>query len=206
MSYSILRDEEYDCLSRLSLDGKILDIGGSKKSGYHELIKGNHSFTVVNIDEKCEPDVNADVEKPFPFGEGTFDHSICLNVYEHVFEFEHVFSEQLRCIRQGGKIVIAAPFMHFIHASPDDYLRFTSSTYYRLAKKYGAKIEQIDPLGYGLFSLFFQLVGGRLPTRWLEKSFQRICVRFDQLLNRFSPKYRVLTKKIPLGYFVIFEK
>ena len=41
---SFFRREEYKALAQLSIDGKILDVGGSKKSGYHELIKGNHTI------------------------------------------------------------------------------------------------------------------------------------------------------------------
>lgn len=37
---SILRDCQYKHLRDLILNGSILDLGGSKKSKYHELVKG----------------------------------------------------------------------------------------------------------------------------------------------------------------------
>lgn len=206
MGHSIIRNDEYRSLSALTLSGKILDVGGSRKSGYHEIIKGEHTFTVINIDKDCEPDFFVNVEEAFPFEDNSFDHAVCLNVLEHVFEFQHVFSEQVRCVKKGGKIVVAAPFMHFIHGSPDDYLRYTASSYARLADKYKLKIDSLQPLGYGLFSLLFQFTGGSISFKPLRSVFQGICLFADKLLNKISKKYRNLTARIPLGYFVVFEK
>lgn len=206
INYSIIRIAEYGHLSRLILDGNILDVGGSKKSGYHELIQGSHAYTVINIEEKCEPDLFVDIEKKFPFNDEAYDHAICLNVMEHIFEFENAFSEQVRCIKKGGKIVLAVPFMHYIHGSPDDYLRYTASSYRRLAEKYNVEIEEIYPLGEGLFSLIFQLIGGSLPTNFLRQALRKFAVFSDRILNKISKRYKKLTERIPLGYFVIFVK
>lgn len=204
--HSVIRGHEYELLNRLSLDGKVLDVGGSRKSGYHELIKGNHSFYVINIDESCQPDEFVDIEKTFPFEEGKFDHAICMNVLEHVFEFENVFKETVRSIKSGGRFVIAAPYMHHIHGSPDDYLRYTNSAYRRLSEKYGCEIEEIVPLGYGFFSLGFQCIGGAIPTTFLQALTKKVSVSLDKLLNRVSKKYKKLSERIPLGYYVIYVK
>ena len=67
MKYSLLRKEEYYQLSNLVLDGVVLDVGGSKKSEYHALIKGNNSFHIINLDQTCEPDTYVDIEKTFPY-------------------------------------------------------------------------------------------------------------------------------------------
>ncbi len=206
MNYSIIRNEEYRLIGELQLEGSILDVGGSKRSGYHKLIKGEHSFTVINIDNACEPDFFVDIEKRFPFEDASYDHAICLNVMEHVFEFENVFSEQVRCVKNGGKIVIAAPFMYHIHGSPDDYLRYTVSAYRRLAEKYALSVENIYPLGFGPLSLFFQLIRNAVPTNFLRNSLQKIVVSLDRSLNKISRKYRSLTEKIPLGYLVVYSK
>lgn len=204
--YSIVRGEEYDNLLKISLEGTILDVGGSKKSGYHELIQGKNKFIVINLDENCEPDYFVDIEKEYPFENNQFDHAICLNVLEHVYEFENTFSEQVRCVKSGGKIIIATPFMHHIHASPDDFLRYTDSAFKRMAKKNNCKIELIAPMGNGLFSLLFQSIGGSIPTTVLQALSKKICVGLDWFLNKISKRYRRLSSRIPLGYFVILEK
>jgi SAM-dependent methyltransferase len=204
--YSIIRGQEYENLTKLKLDGRILDVGGSKKSGYHELIKGDNSFTVINISDNAEPDFFVDIEKRFPFDDNSFDHAICLNVLEHIYEFENAFSEQVRCVREGGTIVIATPFMHHIHASPDDYLRYTESAFRRMSDKFGCEIVQIKQLGDGFFSLCFQSIGGSIPTTFLQLSFKIMAINLDNFFNKLSRKYRKLTSRLPLGYFVVMIK
>ncbi len=204
--YSVIRGHEYEILEQKTLHGEILDVGGSRRSGYHQLIKGDNKFYVINIDESCEPDEFVDIEKDFPFESNRFDNAICFNVIEHVFEFENVFRETLRCVKPGGKLLIAAPFMHHVHGSPDDFLRYTDSSYRRLAEKYNCEILQITPLGYGFFSLGFQCAGGAIPTKTLQAAFKFIAVTLDKTFNKMSRKYRTLTERLPLGYFVEFKK
>ncbi len=206
MGHSILREAEYDELSKVELNGAILDVGGSKKSGYNKKVKGQNSWHVVNLDENCEPDTFVDLEKKFPFENGSFDHVVCLNVLEHLFEFENAFRESLRCIKVGGKIVIATPFVHHIHGSPDDYLRYTKSAFFKLSEKYDCKLIYIKPLGYGLFSLIFQTAGGVIRINFLKEFFKSISINLDKVLLKIVKKYSKLTQTIPLGYFVIFEK
>ena len=203
---SIFREQEYKLVSQLNLKGKILDVGGNSKSGYHELIKGEHEFTVINLDPVCEPNFFVDIEKKFPFDDNSFNHSICFCVLEHVYEFENAFSEQVRCVKSGGKIVVAAPFMHHIHGSPDDYLRYTSSAYKRMAEKFNCEIESITQIGNGFFSLCFQSIGFGIPTTYLQFGIMKICVALDYFFNKISKNYRRLTEWLPLGYFVVFKK
>lgn len=204
--YSIVRGEEYRNLAKIHLTGRVLDVGGSKKSGYRSLIQGDATFVGINVDPTCEPDFFVDIEKPFPFETGEFDHSVCLNVLEHIFEINTAFGEQVRCVKRGGKLIFATPFIHHIHASPDDYFRYTDSSYRRLAAKFDCTIESIVPLGDGFFSLGYQCIGGALPTSFVRDMFRVIAVSLDKGLNRISKKYRTLTSRIPLGYFVVMVK
>lgn len=204
--YTIIRAAEYENLSKLTLNGTILDVGGSKKPFYHSLIKGEHMFTSINISEAAQPDYFVDIEKKFPFDNQTFDNAICLNVLEHVYEFENAFSEQVRCVKVGGKVVIAVPFMHHIHGSPDDYIRYTESALRRLGVKYGCDVDSLTPLGGGLFSLIFQCVGTGLPGKGLQSIFKKVALSLDKILNKVSRHYRTLTSIIPLGYFIVLTK
>ena len=203
---SIIREHEYKRLSALTLNGKILDVGGSKRSGYHDLIQGVHEYVVINIDAVCEPDVFVDIEKSFPFEAESFDSAICLNVLEHIFNFENVIKETVRTLRTGGTFVLAVPMLHHIHGSPDDYFRYTESALRRLVAKYGCEVVEIHTLGGGFFSLGYQSVGRELPTRFLRFCFKRLASFLDESLCRLSKKYRKLTDRLPLGYLVISRK
>ncbi len=203
---SIIREAEYNQISKLTLNGNILDIGGGANSDYHKLIKGTHNFFVVNLDPNSKPDLFHDIETPFPLPDEQFDHVVCLNVLEHIFEINLVFSEQVRCVKVGGTLVFATPFMHHVHGSPDDFLRYTESAYRRLAKKNNCEIISISPIGEGFFSLGYQSIYGALPFDILRKVFKNLAVSLDALGNQISKKYRVLTSRLPLGYFVVMVK
>jgi SAM-dependent methyltransferase len=147
-----------------------------------------------------------DVEKRFPFEDGSFDGAVCLNVLEHVFEFENVVSETVRCLKRGSAYVIAVPMLHHIHGSPDDYLRYTESALRRVLTKHDCDVDVVYTLGSGFFSLGFQSVGGAFPTDFIRMSLKRIAVFLDTRLSKMSSKYKKLADRLPLGYFVVAHK
>ncbi|MEO0119271.1 MAG: methyltransferase domain-containing protein [candidate division WOR-3 bacterium] len=203
--FSIFRSEQYKIISKLVLNGTILDLGGSKKSGYHELLKGVHKIITANIDPETGCDLIFDIQDPFPIKDNEIDHVICLNVLEHVFRFQNVFPEVFRVLKKGGNFILTVPFMYQIHNSPDDFFRYTKSSLSRLLKDNGFKIIKIEEIGLGLFSLFFQILGGAFPM--LVRNFlKKFCIMLDKFFLRFSKRYRRLSHRIPLGYFVIAKK
>jgi SAM-dependent methyltransferase len=204
--YSIIRSLEYKSLAEVQFSGTVLDIGGSTKSGYHELMKGAQKIVTVNIDPHYGCDLVFDIQKPFPLESASFDAVTSLNVFEHIFGFHNAFAESSRVLKTGGKLVCAVPFMHQIHGSPDDFFRYTESALRKLLETNGFKEEKIVPLGYCLFGLLFQLGGGAIPTRFLKNIIKHICVGLDRGLLKLSSKYRTLGSRIPLGYFIVGVK
>jgi SAM-dependent methyltransferase len=197
--HSIIRQREYEEISKLEINGKILDLGGSTKSGYHELIRGSHTFTTVNIDRSFGCDMVFDIQEKFPLPDNEYDAVISINVFEHVFGFQNAFPEARRILKRDGLFFIAVPFIHPVHGSPDDFFRFTESSLKKLLEDQNFEIIYIKPLGYGIFSLFFQLVGGIFPGCF-RSALKSTCISVDKILLKFSGKYRGLAKKIPLGY------
>ncbi len=206
-NYSIIRLEEHQNISSVgALHGSVLDVGGSKKSAYQKLFAGTHEFVTINIDTSCEPDHIVDIEKAFPFADNSFDHAVCFNVLEHVYEFENVVSETHRVVKPGGRYVVAVPFMYYRHGSPDDYFRYTESALRRLMEKHGFEVERIVPMGKGFFSLGFQIVGGTIPTNIVRQCCKHAAHGLDIGLQKISRRYRQLALRIPLGYFVVAVK
>lgn len=202
-----MRAAQYEELSKVTLNGSVLDIGGSKKSGYQHLIKGEHTFTTVNIDEHYGYDLKFNVEEKFPLENESYDNALSMNLIEHIFDTHNIFSETSRILKKGGLFVSAVPYMHHIHGSPDDFVRYTDSAYKKFADKYGFDIVYIEPLGCGLFSLLFQTltIYNTLPFTWLYTIVKYIFVTLDKILLAI-PYYRKLANTIPLGYFWIMRK
>lgn len=203
--HSIIRDKEYDLVARQSIDGRILDVGGSTRSGYHELLSGKHSWVTLNINPFYGCDIICDVEKPFPIKDEEFDAAVCLNVLEHIYEFDHVVSEIARTLRPEGTLLLSTPFLFHVHGSPDDYFRYTQSALGRLLRKHGFNDFVITEIGDGLFSLLYQTVGGSIPTHFLRMVFKRLSCGVDAFLCRYE-RYRQFARRIPLGYFVVAKK
>jgi SAM-dependent methyltransferase len=205
-NYSILRGLEYARIATLSLDGNILDLGGSTKSGYQELIGGTHSFTTVNLDQSYGCDMVFDIEKTFPLEDESFDHVICFNVLEHVYEFENVVSESRRVLKKGGTFIMITPFMFHVHGSPQDYLRYTRDAIIRLLAKSKLAPVEVSVLGHQLFSLIFQTVGGSVKPKWLRTAAKSLFIGLDRFFAGVSKKYASLNELVPLGFFTIAKK
>jgi hypothetical protein len=129
-----------------------------------------------------------------------------MNVMEHIFETQFVFAEQVRTVKRGGLLVYTTPFMHHIHASPDDYHRYTASAYERLVKNYGCTIVECRALGKGIFSMIYQYVGGAIPFNFFRTVFMKLSILLDSLFYKISKRYRRFASTIPLGYFVVMKK
>ncbi len=205
MTYSIIRDGEYKKLKTISVDGLILDLGGNFNSEYHDIIKGNHTFTSVNISAQYGCDMVFDIQKSFPVEDEKFDAVICMNVLEHVYKFNNVIEETFRVLRHGGSFIFAVPFMHHIHGSPDDYFRYTRSAIEEMLKENKFENIEIEEIGLGLFSVFYQSASGMFPS-FLKGFFKNLAVFIDSIFFKISKRYQNVSKRIPLGYFVVARK
>ena len=203
--YSLIRQAQYDELSKLTLNGEILDLGGSKTAGYHELIKGNHRITTVNINTDYGCDMVFDIEKSFPLENETYDAIICLNTLEHIYDFNNVIRESYRVLKAGGTIILSSPFMHHLHSSLDDFFRYSKSAYIRFLSDARFINIEVRNIGNGLFSLIFQTSMGFYPGL-LQPIGQKISDSVDLLILKLSKRYNRVKERIPLGYFVVAKK
>jgi SAM-dependent methyltransferase len=207
--YSILRTQEYEILKTLSLDGKVLDIGGGKATEYGRRLPSSvHS---VNMDPLAQPRVVADLNGPLPFATGAFDSIISLNTYEHLLNEELAVREALRVLRGGGSFHIFIPFVYAVHGSPFDWHRHTADWWRVKLTQAGADSEsfRVMPMGWCRLSSALSLLdlGKMRPIRgalmfvslahtWLSRLAGRR-IRFAGYLDCTA---------VPLGYYVSGHK
>ena len=60
-----------------------------------------------------------------PFEDGRFDSIISSEVFEHVFNIEHILMELNRVLKVGGTMLLTIPFAYPRHCEPYDYWRWT---------------------------------------------------------------------------------
>ena len=200
---SLFRKLQYQKLAKVELNGKVLDLGGSRKSGYHELFQGSPEFVVANISKHYGFDVYVDLEKKFPFENESFDNAIAINLIEHIYDYKNVFSETQRVLKSGGLLVFTIPFLFHKHGCPDDYNRFTDEALKKIAQEHNFDVIVIEELGEGIFSVFYQMLP--IPNL-IRPFFELLFVSMDKSLLAVSKGYRKLKKEYPLGYFAIYKK
>jgi SAM-dependent methyltransferase len=198
---SFLRREEYKALAQLSIDGAILDVGGSKKSGYHELIQGDHTFTVGNIDASYGIDVVFDAEAEWPFADGAFSAVLLINLLEHLYRYEHAVREAHRVLASEGRIIGVVPFMFNVHGSPSDHFRFTRFTIERILADAGFQDISVQELGTGAFSVIYHCLLGFVRWNWLADLLIPVFRGLDYLIARIKPDNKMSVRQMPLGYY-----
>lgn len=118
---------------------KILELGSGPLENGKYTYSAQHLFS--NDNEFLQSDI---VEK---FGhrivdvttmdfKDEFDIVICLNVLEHVYEFEAAVANIHEALKPGGSALIAVPVMYPLHDEPGDYWRFTEHALRKIFSKY----------------------------------------------------------------------
>ena len=203
---SFLRQEQYRVLQNLKVKGEILDVGGSKKSGYLELIGGDHTVLVGNIDSSYGVDVIFDAEKSWPFTDGRFDCVLFINLLEHLFNYEHALREANRVLCSTGRIVGVVPFMFPVHGSPSDYFRFTRFALERMLRNVGFRSITVKELGTGAFSIIYHALIGFVRWGWLVRPLTWLCKLGDHFLLFLKKNNKMSSKFMPLGYYFEAKK
>ncbi len=198
---SFLRREEYRELARRSIDGKILDVGGSTGSGYHELIGGTHTVMTGNLDISYGADVAFDAQERWPFPDASFDAVLFMNVLEHLYRHREALAEAARVLSHGGRVIGSVPFMFNVHGSPDDYFRYTKSALERILADAGFSEVVVTPLGTGAWSVVYHSLIGFVHWDWMATPLIAFSRSLDRLLWLAKPHNRMSAEYFPLGYF-----
>lgn len=146
-----------DYLSRIILtNSNVVDWGSGSKPAWRYLnpnSKGNIWTTIDNANN-IDPDrtsnhINWDITKPIKIDK--FDVAFCLEVIEHVTDFNAVIKNIYNNLGYDGIFYLSAPFKYEIHADID-YWRFTENglRYLLESNNFGVldMKSTVDDLGY----------------------------------------------------------
>ena len=125
--YSDIDGQVLSYVRELRPGSLILDVGGNEGSFDNPLIQKllrQHRYLRLDIDAESSPDIIGDARN-IPLQDNSVDVVISKSVLEHIAEPEKSISEMHRILKQGGFLYLYTPFFQRIHASPNDYYRFT---------------------------------------------------------------------------------
>lgn len=133
--------------------GEVCDVGGW--DFYSSVVKEDIRFTswttvepsraIPPVDERHRV-VRAD-GCDLPFEKDSFDTVTSIQVLEHVYEPNLMFSELVRVLRPGGCLVVLVPQTSVMHHAPDHFYNFTRYWVRESARRHHLEIVEEHPLG-----------------------------------------------------------
>ena len=141
----------------IKINGDVIDIGGGELSSYRKYLK-RCNYKSINIDKKIQPDFLIKPNEIFPILSNTFDICLMFNLLEHIYDWDKIFHEADRVLKNEGDLLILIPFLYPIHGAPNDYKRVTDQYLKEYLINRGYYSILINKFSYGPFSTS-QLVG-----------------------------------------------
>ncbi len=196
----------YNKLATLELKGSVIDLGGSRKSAYTNNFKGAFNLTVANFEGEGPDDIALNLEQAFPVQSEQYDVVLCINVLEHIFNYQNVIDETRRILNPGGQAIFAVPFLIQVHPSPNDHWRYTKQTLERLFSGAGFTGVTVEAVGTGVFSAIIQMKFNLLHFKILRFLTYKFAVICDYLLVNIFKANNYSKEFYPLGYVVTVRK
>jgi len=135
--------------------GTIIELGAGGDY-YKNFVPKGQRYQTSNLTPGC--DARLDMTR-LDLADNSVDSLVSVFALEHVYNFEAVFSEQLRVLKPGGRLLLVVPFLYYYHAAPDDFFRFSASALDRLLAPFNILVRQ--PLG-GRWLLFAEFLHEKL--------------------------------------------
>jgi SAM-dependent methyltransferase len=94
-----------------------------------------------------------------PFADASFDTVISIQVLEHTPRPRQLMAEMARVLKNGGALILAAPFSFRLHEEPHDYFRYTPHGLRELCSEVHLVLEHVEQVGS-----LWSLVGHKLNS------------------------------------------
>jgi SAM-dependent methyltransferase len=146
--------------------GRLLDLGCGERPYWENLPRGVRAFGVDVHEPGSRPDVFS-VASALPIASGAFDTVLCTQVLEHVPDPDALVAEAARVLSPGGRLILSAPQVWFLHEEPHDYFRFTRFGLVALCRRAGLEPILVRAQG-GFFAMAGILLAAHLGSyvRW----------------------------------------
>ncbi|MFQ3580720.1 methyltransferase domain-containing protein [Chloracidobacterium validum] len=166
-----------------SPSGRALDVGCGRQP-FRPWLEA-HGFRYVSLDVAQNPEGTVDflceIDRPLPealLAAGPFDFLLCLEVLEHVADWETSFANFACLMCSGARALVTCPHFYFLHEEPNDFWRPTPYAFQHFAAKYGFEVkfqkaagDGWDILGTLLASSYPQPVGRSLVNRLVNRAY-----------------------------------
>lgn len=174
--------------------GRGIDYGAKNAEGsYYRYIDVSDAlmtytdlYTTNPNEVKC-----IDFEEDFDLSHEGYDFALCMNVLEHVYNHKMFLKNIQRSLRSGGVFEGMVPFLHYYHADPDDYYRYTHSGLDRILIDAGFDEVTIKKIACGSFTVSANM-NSRLLKLWpLILLWWFFAISIDSVVDLFAPNRQI---------------
>ena len=199
----------YHDLLRRHARGRLLDLGAGSVPLFEAYRDVVDAVTCVDWAHSAHNglhiDVQADLNGPLPLESSAYDTVLMTDVLEHVLRPHTLIDEVSRVLAPSGKLLLAAPFLYWIHEAPHDYARYTEFMLRALCEGAGLTVCSIEPTG-GSPEVILDIVGKHLS--W-SNSLAAVHGRIADWVTRLpemDAASRYSARWFPLGFAVVAER
>ena len=186
--------------------GRLLDLGAGQAPLYGVYRSLVDSVTCVDWPDSPHPsrhvDLFLDLNERLPLPDAGYDTLLLTDVLEHIARPEQLWPEMARVLAPGGCLLLATPFLYWIHEAPNDYLRYTEYMLRGCCASNGLDIVELQATG-GSPEVMLDLIGRHLAWSALLSRIHLAVARAALAL----PPVRRLSERtrpwFPLGYTLV---
>jgi SAM-dependent methyltransferase len=171
----------------------------------------------MEMNPKSAEDIRGSV-LDIPFGEASFESTMCLEVLEHVADPARALAELHRVLKPGGHLYLTTPQMWYAHYEPHDYFRYTDHGLRHLLAQAGFEVLNLERTGgfwrfllvratettYRVLRVVLFPLAVHNPTRNAVCRF--LCFPLNVLGLGLAPALDLLSKRDHLGWVALARK
>jgi SAM-dependent methyltransferase len=90
--------------------------------------------------------------------ENEFDVVLCMNLLEHVYDFQMVIDNIYDALTKNGLVVILVPAFYPLHDEPHDYWRFTEHSLRKLLNRFSVTMLEYSGIRQYPFAYYVEAV------------------------------------------------
>lgn len=205
----------YERVIRTHATGRLVDLGCGNVPYYMWYRQAATETVCVDWEHTVRGtshlDHVADLNQPMEFlASGSFDTVLCTDVLEHIHAPEVLFGEMVRIAKAEGKIIVAVPFLYWIHEAPHDHHRYTEHKLRHWCIQHGLDVVELHTYGGWPEVVFDQVYKG---VDYLDLPMKRMLLGlwsgFGRMLSKLSAVKRMSQRSrstFPLGYVLVARK
>jgi ubiquinone/menaquinone biosynthesis C-methylase UbiE len=170
---------------------------------------GNEGGLQMQNWDNSKLDIISDITS-IPVPDKSFDAVMCIEVFEHIPDPVSAIKEFSRLLKQGGKLILTAPFCSLTHFAPFHfYSGFNRFFFEKYLLEYGFRIDEITPNG-NFFEYLAQEIQFRIPNKYAEvkitESEKKAIHTFLKMLQRMDMAEQGSSEILCFGYNVSATK